>query len=90
MCGEDGKAENNCVFAGGMFQMLVLPIPDLEHDENEAYNVQVEGFTFDEPAGPTSVLIGMKGEITFKNCVFRVRRQYVTKMTMAKLSSFQC
>ena len=72
LCGEDGRAENNCVFTGGIAQFVAS---NLLWGGADVFNVQVEGLTFTQ-AMVSSILIGNKGFIEFKNCVVRVRLLY--------------
>ena len=71
MCGEDGKLENNCIFTGGMAQLVGFGDGPWEE---EAFNVHIEGLTFARGGDVSSAFLAVKGEITFKNCVFRVRQ----------------
>lgn len=71
VCGEDGKLENNCIFNGGMAQVIAWGGDPWEDD---AFNVHIEGLTFERGGDVSAVFLAIKGEITFKNCVFRVRQ----------------
>jgi len=67
-CGDDGDPKNKCVVTGGIFQVIFSYTNWAELDENFV----LEGVTFQE-ADFASVILSNGGDITFRNCVFRVR-----------------
>jgi len=69
-CGDDGDPNNHCVLVGGSFQVLFSISNWLEDDEHFV----VEGITF-ENAIFASVMLSNAGDITFRNCIFRVRKK---------------
>jgi hypothetical protein len=68
-CGEDGKSSNNCLVIGGETHILYL---DLIKDEDGA-NVEFAGITF-EAAGLVTMFLANAGDISFLDCIFRVRK----------------
>uniref|UniRef100_A0A7R9WU28 Right handed beta helix domain-containing protein n=1 Tax=Craspedostauros australis TaxID=1486917 RepID=A0A7R9WU28_9STRA len=67
-CGPDGKSSNECVFTGGDYHVDATNF--LGMDDDIAENVRFEGLTF-EDAKRYSVWASMKGDITFKDCIFQ-------------------
>jgi hypothetical protein len=71
-CGDDGNRDNNCVVMGGDLQVDGTNFYGLPA-ELDLNSVVVEGFTF---VGTTkySVYAAKKGDITFVDCEWRVRK----------------
>jgi hypothetical protein len=70
-CGDDGAVENACVLRIG--DVLFYGAEQFPEGQIGAYNVTLEGLTFERPAaggGLMELLDG--GTITFKNCIFQV------------------
>jgi hypothetical protein len=67
-CGDDGKAENNCIVMGGKIQMMFDYFAYFEQSEN----AEVNGVTFAN-SEYSSVVLFNGGDIRFRNCVFMVR-----------------
>lgn len=67
-CGDDGLLRDQCVVGDG--EALVLNTWSFSRDD-QAQNVTFEGITFEK--GATALVIMFSGgDITFKNCLFRV------------------
>jgi hypothetical protein len=71
-CGEDGKLENNCLVRGGETHVVYV---DLINDE-DGDNVEFAGITF-EDAKLVTLFLGNAGDITFIDCLFKVRKVFV-------------
>jgi hypothetical protein len=71
-CGEDGKAENNCLVTGGETHVIYV---DLINDE-DGDNVEFAGITFAD-AKLVTLFLGNAGDVSFIDCVFKVRKVYV-------------
>jgi hypothetical protein len=70
-CGDDGAIENACLVSIG--DILFYGTPEFPEGQIGAYNVTVEGITFQRPAaGGALVELIDGGTITFKNCIFQV------------------
>jgi hypothetical protein len=68
-CGEDGKSANDCVLRGGTFQFQST-LSSSVGTSNE--NVQVAGITF-ETAANVGIILSQAGDVTFTDCIIRVR-----------------
>jgi hypothetical protein len=71
-CGDDGKLENNCLVTGGETHIVYI---DLINDE-DGDNVEFAGITF-EDAKLVTAFLGNAGDVTFIDCVFKVRKYTV-------------
>jgi hypothetical protein len=71
-CGADGKSANNCVLRGGTFQFQSSITTSAGGAPNE--NVQVSGITF-ESAATAGLVLSHGGDITFTDCIIRVRER---------------
>ena len=69
-CGDDGKAENNCTVQDGIHSLVMGQSAGFSNQF--APDVLVRGLTFDNPTAGAA-LLDAKGDITFENCIFRVR-----------------
>jgi hypothetical protein len=78
-CGEDGKAENNCVLTGGQFQLWHSFFTYFE----EADDVEIKGITFSD-ASYASIVLQSEGNVVLRNCVFQVR---LVTLLLEKLTS---
>lgn len=72
LCGKDGKSSNNCVLFSGQFQ-VIASTPSFNREKK--INIRLEGITF-ENGGNAGALLAAEGDVTFKDCVFRVRNHY--------------
>jgi hypothetical protein len=72
-CGEDGKLENNCLITGGETHVVYV---DLINDE-DGDNVEFAGITF-ENAKLVTLFLGNAGDISFIDCLFKVRKYFCT------------
>ncbi|CAB9520705.1 expressed unknown protein [Seminavis robusta] len=68
LCGEDGKAENNCVIRGGDFGLIAVPV--FFRQDLYVNNVTISGFTFQGQV-QYSVFGAVAGDISFHDCVFK-------------------
>lgn len=68
-CGEDGLSSNNCIFRGGTIQVFHDPS---HYNESDVVGVVMKGLTFDD-AQTGSIFLLASGDITFADCIFRVR-----------------
>lgn len=71
MCGTDGKSSNNCTLRGGILQFAFL---NGWFGDEVARNVRVLGLTF-EAADFVSTALNRRGDITFIDCIWKVRRR---------------
>jgi hypothetical protein len=70
-CGESGSSDNNCTLLGGQVQVASGPT---FFDEDVATEVVFQGITF-EAAVDTGVLLSHRGDVTFIDCIFKVRKK---------------
>lgn len=70
-CGESGSSNNNCTLLGGQVQVASGPT---FFDEDAATEVVFQGITF-EAAVDTGVLLAHRGDVTFIDCIFKVRKK---------------
>ena len=75
-CGEDGSSNNNCTLKGGYIQFLHGP---MIFREFSAFDVLLQGITFDD-ASLYSALLGQQGDVTFEDCIFRVRKLFFKRI----------
>lgn len=68
-CGEDGSSANNCTLVGGNTQMFSL---GSIYSDVFSTGMIVRGLTF-QSADFTSVSLLQQGDITFEDCIFKVR-----------------
>lgn len=69
ICGEDGQSSNNCIIYGGQIQIMALSI---DFNGEASKGIVLSGFTFAN-AGMLGALLGNSGDITFIDCIFKVR-----------------
>jgi hypothetical protein len=69
MCGADGKSENDCVLTGGLFH---IGFYDEWETGTAVTNALVQGLTFHD-AKNTNVLAENSGDISLRDCIFKVR-----------------
>jgi polygalacturonase len=67
-CGEDGSLANNCTMLGGSFHVM---FNDFIFGE-ELAGVTIQGFNFVGPQLHSLLAVG-SGDVTFFDCVFKVR-----------------
>lgn len=65
-CGDDGSSTNNCIFAGGAYQLRV----DRPSTLGAINNVIVEGVTF-HSATENNVVASASGAVSLKDCIFK-------------------
>lgn len=72
-CGEDGSLTNECIIRGDEFEGTTLLVsPERFNNQLAVTNVTFEGLVFEH--GLDSMMELMNGgEVTFRNCLFRVR-----------------
>jgi hypothetical protein len=68
-CGDSGSSDNNCTLVGGQVQLVSGPS---FFQQDAATDVAFQGITF-EAAIDTGVLLAHRGDVTFIDCVFKVR-----------------
>jgi hypothetical protein len=84
MCGDDGKSENNCVLKGGLFHVGFYD----EYETGTAVtNALVQGLTFQD-AKNTNVLAENEGDISLRDCIFKVRRLLLSLSWIDSCSAF--
>jgi hypothetical protein len=69
-CGENGNVDNNCIVTGGESHVIFFN----EISDEVSNNAEFAGITFVNAARVT-LFLGSLGDITFQDCIFRVRRQ---------------
>jgi hypothetical protein len=69
-CGEDGSSDNNCIITGGESHVVYVSLIDDEDGDN----VEFAGITFVD-AKLVTLFLGNAGDITFEDCIFRVRKE---------------
>ena len=67
-CGESGASSNNCIINRGLFQMVSAYFTFFEF----ANNVEIMGLTFQDTE-LVSILLENDGDITFTDCIIKVR-----------------
>jgi len=67
-CGEDGKSTNNCIIAGGQFQIIST---FNSFNEEPKVNVRLDGITFIDGDTAGALLVA-PGDVIFTDCIFRV------------------
>jgi hypothetical protein len=65
LCGEDGSSANNCVWEGGMFQLLNVFAILGEQGEN----MFISGMTF-RGSATAGAMLSNGGDLTLKDCIF--------------------
>jgi polygalacturonase len=68
-CGEDGSLANNCTMLGGSFHVM---FNDFVFGE-ELTGVTIQGFQFVAPQLHSVLAVG-SGDVTFLDCVLKVRQ----------------
>jgi len=69
-CGQDGKSENNCQLVRGLVHVGIV---DEFKTNSKAENVILQGLTFFR-ATSVNVIAMIGGDITIKDCIFKVRK----------------
>jgi len=70
LCGVDGSSDNNCIIRGGDFGVVAVPV--FFRQDLSVYNVVVKGFIF-EGQNQYAAFMAVPGDVSFIDCVFRVR-----------------
>lgn len=85
-CGEDGKRENFCSFINGDVHLDATKVLGvLDHDTVE--NVLIEGFVFVN-SHKYSLWATKPGDITFRDCEWKVSQRSVKKLIVERLCLF--
>jgi hypothetical protein len=83
-CGEDGKSSNNCIITGGEYHVFHEYV---SYGKENKVNVVMKGLTFEDANGG-GLIIAAPGDITFIDCVFRVRRFTHHRIFFTSLDDF--